>query len=68
MVSHLSQEILIEGAPGVGETTLAWHLCWKWGKGELFQQWAVVVMLQLRDKRIRQSQTLSNFSTIPSLR
>ena len=45
MVRRLSQEILIEGAPGVGKTTLAWHLCREWEKGELFQQWSVVVML-----------------------
>ena len=43
LVRRLSQEILIEGAPGVGKTTLAWHLCRKWEKGELFQQWPVVV-------------------------
>ena len=47
-----SREILIEGAPGVGKTTLAWHLCQKLEKGELLEQWSVVVMLQLRDKRI----------------
>ena len=34
-----SQEILIEGAPGVGKTTLAWHLCQKWEKRKLLEQW-----------------------------
>ena len=28
--------ILIEGAPGAGKSTLAWHLCNRWEAGELF--------------------------------
>ena len=57
--------LLIEGAPGVGKTTLAWHLCQKWEEGELFQQWSVVVMLQLRDRRIRQAKTLNDLFCHP---
>ena len=34
------QCVLVEGAPGVGKTTLAWELCKQWGKGKLFQQFA----------------------------
>ena len=70
MVRHLSQEILIEGAPGVGKATLAWHVCRKWEKGELPEQWSVVVMLQLRDIQIQQTQTLNNlfYHLMPSLR
>ena len=30
--------VLIEGAPGAGKSTLAWHLCKKWEEGELFQE------------------------------
>ena len=49
--------ILIEGAPGVGKSTLAWKLCRKWGKGEILQQYQVVLLLRLRDKRVRRVQT-----------
>ena len=33
LVRRLSQEMLIEGAPGVGKTTLAWHLVSEVGEG-----------------------------------
>ena len=39
MVRHFSQKMLIVGAPSVGKTTLTWHLCQKWEKGELLEQW-----------------------------
>ena len=31
--------VLVEGAPGMGKSTLAWKLCHEWGKGKLFQQY-----------------------------
>ena len=40
--------ILVEGAPGVGKSTLAWKVCRKWGKGKLLQQYQLVVLLRLR--------------------
>ena len=43
---------LVEGAPGMGKSTLAWHVCQQWGKGELFQQFSIVQLLQLRDARV----------------
>ena len=27
--------ILVEGAPGVGKSTFAWKLCYKWGEEEV---------------------------------
>ena len=46
--------ILVEGAPGVGKSTLAWKLCRRWGKGKILQQYRVVVLLRLREKRTRE--------------
>ena len=46
--------ILIEGAPGMGKSTLAWKLYHKWGKGKILQQCGVVLLLRLQDKRVRQ--------------
>ena len=50
--------ILIEGAPGSGKTTLSWHICQKWASGELFQQFSLVVLVQLRDPAIQSAQTI----------
>ena len=46
--------ILIEGAPGVGKSTFAWKLCEKWGKGKILQQYRVMLLLRLREKRVRE--------------
>ena len=45
--------ILVEGAPGVGKSTFAWKLCQKWGKGKILQQYRVLLLLRLREKRVR---------------
>ena len=52
--------ILVEGAPGVGKSTLAWKLCHKWGKGKLLQQYQLVVLLRLRDKCVRTANNIFN--------
>ena len=50
--------ILVEGAPGVGKSTFAWKLCWKWNKGKIMSQYKLVVLLRLRDKHVREAKTL----------
>ena len=50
--------ILVEGAPGVGKSTFAWKLCRKWNKGKILSQYKLVVLLRLRDKRVREAKTL----------
>ena len=46
--------ILVEGAPGVGKSTFAWKLCRQWSKGKILQQYRLVVLLSLREKRVRE--------------
>ena len=58
--SILPKCILVEGAPGVGKSMFAWKLCRKWSKGKLLQQYRLVVLLRLRDKRVREAKTVSD--------
>jgi len=66
------QIVLVEGAPGVGKTTFAWEFCKKWGKGELKQEYSLVILLRLRDKRIQEAKCLRDlfyhpFETLPDV-
>ena len=51
--------VLIEGAPGVGKTTFAWHQCRQWAEGKLLQAYSIVLLLPLRDNNIRQISSLA---------
>ena len=57
--------ILVEGAPGVGKTTLAWELCRQWREGNLLQQWELVVFIQLRNQYISSVQSLKQLLRHP---
>ena len=57
---HGGEVILIEGAPGSGKSTLTVHICQRWGKGELFQQFTVVILVQLRDPAVQRAQTIAD--------
>ena len=50
--------ILVEGAPGVGKSTFAWEFCRRWERGEIAQQYDLVLLLRLRDKGIRNATSL----------
>ena len=54
----LAKLILVEGAPGIGKTTFAWEVCRKWANGEILQEYGLVVLLRLRDKRVREVKTI----------
>ena len=55
-----AQCILVQGAPGVGKTTLAWELCRQWGEGTLFSEYLLVVLLKMRDRSIQGATSLSD--------
>ena len=57
--------ILIQGAPGVGKTTLAWELCRKWGEGTFFSEYLLVVLLKMRDRSIQEATSLSDLFKHP---
>ena len=50
--------ILIDGAPGSGKSTLTVHICQQWGGGETFNQFAVVILVQLRDPKVQSAQSI----------
>ena len=42
-------KVLIDGAPGVGKTTLTWKISQDWACGNLFNEYKLVVRISLRD-------------------
>ena len=66
----LAQLMLVEGAPGIGKTTFAWKFCRKWSKGQILQQYRLVVLLRLRDKRVREARSVFDlfYHSNPTLR
>ena len=52
--------ILVEGAPGVGKSTFAWEFCRRWERGEIAQQYQVVLLLRLRDDRMSRAKDLND--------
>ena len=54
------QIVLIEGAPSSGKSSLAIYVCQKWGKGELFEEFDLVILVQLGDPAVQKSQSISD--------
>ena len=51
--------VLIEGAPGIGKSTLAWELCRKWKEFSCMQQYSLVVLLRLREEEVQKIGSVS---------
>ena len=58
--------ILVEGAPGVGKSTFAREFCRRWERGEIAQQYQLVLLLRLRDGRISKAESLRDLIYHPS--
>ena len=58
--------VLVEGAPGVGKSTFAWEFCRRWERGEIAQQYQLVLLLRLRDGRISRAKNLRDLIYHPS--
>ena len=52
--------VLVEGAPGVGKSTFAWEFCRRWERGEIAQQYQLVLLLRLRDDRMSRAKSLKD--------
>ena len=46
---NINLKVLVDGAPGVGKTTLTWKASKEWAKGNLFTQHKLVIRISLRD-------------------
>ena len=52
--------ILIDGAPGSGKTSLTVHVCQRWSRDELFQEFTVVILVQLRDPAVQSAKCITD--------
>ena len=59
--------VLVEGAPGVGKSTFAWEFCRRWERGEIAQQYQLVLLLKLREERISNAKSLEDLIYHPSM-
>ena len=57
---HGSEIVLVEGAPGSGKSTFTIHICKKWGRGELLEQFLVVILVQLRDPAVQRAKSIAD--------
>ena len=54
-------KMLIDGAPGVGKTTLSRKVSYMWAKGELLEKYWLVLLLHLRESTISKAKTVDDF-------
>ena len=52
--------VLIDGAPGSGKSTLTVHICQRWSRDKLFQDFAIVILVQLRDPAVQSAQSIAD--------
>ena len=56
---HKLRLVLMEGAPGIGKSTLAWELCRKWEEFSCMKQYSIVVLLRLREEEVQKIESIS---------
>ena len=58
---ELPLKVLVDGAPGVGKTTLSRKVSQKWAKSEILQRYYLVLLLHLRERNIRKATKIDQF-------
>ena len=59
--------VLIEGTPGMGKTTFSEQFCYKWSQGQVLTNHRLLVLLPLRDNRVRSARNVSDLFQHPQL-
>ena len=52
--------VVVEGAPGIGKSTLAWELCRQWPTLESLKCFSLVVLLRLREEGVQTATAISD--------
>ena len=53
--------VLMEGAPGIGKSTLAWELCRNWDEFDSLKKYDLVILLRLREEEVQKITKVSEF-------
>ena len=52
--------VVVEGAPGIGKSTLAWELCRQWPTLESLKRFSLVVLIRLREEGVQSATDISD--------
>ena len=52
--------VVVEGAPGIGKSTLAWDLCRQWPTLESLKRFSLVVLLRLREEGVQSATDIND--------
>ena len=52
--------VVVEGAPGIGKSTLAWELCRQWPTLKSLKRFSLVVLLRLREEGVQTATAISD--------
>ena len=52
--------VVVDGAPGIGKSTLAWELCRQWPTLESLKRFSLVVLLRLREEGVQTATAISD--------
>ena len=52
--------VIVQGVPGIGKSTLSWHLAVCWAQKEILHGYHLVVLLHLRDESVKNAKNISD--------
>ena len=55
-----NMRVVFEGGPGAGKTALTLHLCKEWADGNMFKNYKLVILVQLREPNIHNAKEVKD--------